>query len=226
MPRPRFAPPPAEAAAGALPGRDALSPRRLQPSSARRARAIRRRPHPRPGLAPPPPFVDAGPAGTVGCAAAAPGPGSEAPGGEEAARLGPGPRARRRPAEGLRRPRPARPSRALDRSVPVAGEGFSPGGVPRPALVALDTGHRPPVPLPARAYSAARPCQPAILALPAPGRCPAPTPSSGTLPAPHFPGSRCVTFGVPDASVCPRTPPTHPGLGPPGRCFTGDGRSA
>lgn len=78
---------------------------------------------PRPGLAPPPPFVDAGQAGAVGCAAAAPGPGSEAPGGEEAARSGPGPRVRRRPAEGLRRPRPARPSRALDRSVPVRGRG-------------------------------------------------------------------------------------------------------
>lgn len=108
-------------------------------------------PLPRPGLAPPPPFVDTGQAGAVGCAAAAPGPGSEAPGGEEEARPGPGPCARRRPAEGLRRPRPARPSRALDRSVPVAGEGFSPGWGPRPALVALETGHRPRLPLPARA---------------------------------------------------------------------------
>ncbi|KAG8522158.1 Polyhomeotic-like protein 2 [Galemys pyrenaicus] len=49
---------------------------------------------PRRGLAPLPPFVDARRAGAVECAAAAPGPGSEAPGGEEAARPGPGPRAR------------------------------------------------------------------------------------------------------------------------------------
>lgn len=122
----------------------------------------------------------------------------------------------RDPARGGARPRgcvgPVRPGPAgpWTGQCPVAGEGFSPGGVPRPALVALDTGHRPPVPLPARAYSAARPCQPAILALPAPGRCPAPPPSSGTLPAPHFPGSLCVTFGEPDASVCPRTPPPRP----------------
>lgn len=53
-PPPRLTPPPAEAATGALPGRAALSPRRLQPSSARRARAHSgRRPRPRPGLVPP-----------------------------------------------------------------------------------------------------------------------------------------------------------------------------
>lgn len=55
------------------------------------------------------------PGPAVGCAAAAPGPGSEAPGAEDAAR--PGPRSRRRWAEGLRRPRPVRPGRAPDRSV-------------------------------------------------------------------------------------------------------------
>ena len=168
----------------------------------------RRRPHPHPGLAPLPPFVDAGSAGAVGCAAAAPGPGSEAPGGEEAARPGPGPRARRRPAEGLRRPRPARPSRALDRSVSVAGEGFSPGGVLRPTLVAPDNGHRPPVPFPARAYSAARPCQPATLALPAPGRCPAPPPPRRGPCLPLTPPAAVASpSACPTLPLCPRTPP-------------------
>lgn len=107
------------------PSRDA--PHCLHGGRSPRAPAARaqssRCPRPRPGLAPPPPFVVAGPAGAVGCAAAAPGPGSEAPGGEEAAHPGSGLRVRRRPAEGLRRPRPARPSRALDRSVPVRGRG-------------------------------------------------------------------------------------------------------
>lgn len=211
------------------PCRDA--PHCLRGGSSPRAPAARaqsgRRPRPRPGLAPPPPFVDAGQAGAVGCAAAAPGPGSEAPGGEEEARPGSGPCARRRPAVGLRRPRPARPSRALDRSVPLAGEGFSPGRGPRPALVVLEAGHRPPVPLPARAYSAARPCQPATLALLAPGRCPAPPALAGDPARLHSPGSRGVNLGVPDASVCPRPRTTTPTQAPfsPGR-FTGGGQSA
>lgn len=81
--------------------------------SSRRSPAVAYRP---PGPAPRalrPLSRPLGPA--VGCAAAAPGPGSEAPGAEDAAR--PGPRFRRRRAEGLRRPRPVRPGRAPDRSV-------------------------------------------------------------------------------------------------------------
>lgn len=35
-------------------------------------------------------------------------------------------------------------------------------------------------------------------------------PSSGTLPAPHSPGSCCVNVGVPNASVCPRPYPKSP----------------
>lgn len=109
-PRPR--PAPAEAA------REPARTRRIvsaapQPLSSRRNPAVACRP---PGPAPRalrPLSRPPGPA--VGCAAAAPGPGSEAPGAEDAAR--PGPRSRRHRAQGLRRPRPVRPGRAPDRSV-------------------------------------------------------------------------------------------------------------
>ena len=72
--------------------------------------AIRRRSHLYPGLPPLPHFVDASSVGAVGCGAAALGPGSEAPGGEEAARPA------RDPVRGGGQPRgcvdPARPGPA------------------------------------------------------------------------------------------------------------------
>ncbi|KAK1340239.1 hypothetical protein QTO34_018805 [Cnephaeus nilssonii] len=211
------------------PSRDA--PHCLHGGCSPRAPAARaqssRCPRPRPGLAPPPPFVVAGPAGAVGCAAAAPGPGSEAPGGEEAARPGPGLRARRRPAEGLRRPRPARPSRALDRSVPVRGRGSCQEGS---AARAPRAGNRAP-PFGATPGPGLLGCQ-AVPARDSPSRRLSGVlllrPSSGTLPVPHSRRSLCRAkrFRVsPSLPRVPRTPPPSrdgelPGMAVP---FKGQG---
>lgn len=226
LPRPRpaarpappraLAPPPAEAAAGAVPDaphclRGGCSPRapaaraRATPAAARAPAPASR---PRPGLAPRPPFVDAGQAGAVGCAAAAPGPGSEAPGGEKAARPGPGPRASRRPAEGLRRPRPARPSRALDRSVPGRGRGSRQEGGRGPRSPPWKSGTA----LGAPSGPGLRGCQAvpvAALARLAPGRCPVPLPRLPGDPAGPSPLEALCHLGAPQLPrpQAPHTPP-------------------
>lgn len=160
-PRPALAPP-RRRRPGSRPGRAALSPRRRSP----RALAVAGSPPTRPPAARPraPRPLSRPPGPAVGCAAAAPGPGSEAPGAEDAAR--PGPRSRRRRAEGLRRPRPVRPGRAPDRSVLPRGgiapcqERASPWASRRPlgraAALGLRGGPEPP-PLPAPPASAAAP---------------------------------------------------------------------
>jgi hypothetical protein len=177
------------------------------PHCLRGAAALQRPSRAQPGLAPQPrpasplPFVEGDQAAEVGCAVAAPGPGSEAPGGEEAARPGPGHRARQRRAEGLRRPRPARPSRALDRSVPGRGKGSRGRGCAprRKTGAALGAARGRPTRLPGSASRDARPLGAGeVPAVPRPGsRRPRRAARFRASGSPHAPAPRARPSGGP-----------------------------